>query len=166
MKKIKSEGQSRMPDGSGYALLRLEQTRLLVPSQDIRILELAIDMDSNDTPARGVGWIKFGSRRCPVYCPSMDMAWLTKVLADRPICAVLAAAGQSFGLVCSEATLLQTSDMVFHELPPAMSVPGLPFHQLAIHAGILVCVSSAEQLLADLQRVPVHGKTAIQEALA
>lgn len=155
-----------MPDESGYALLRLEQTRLLVPSRDIRILELAIDMDRNNAPARGVGWIAFGSRRCPVYCPSMDMAWLTEVPQNRQICAVLAAAGENFGLLCGEATLLQTRDMAFHELPPAMSVPDLPFHQLALHAGQLVCVSSAEQILADLQRVPVHGKAAIQEACA
>lgn len=150
-------------DNSGFALLRFEQTRILVPRQDIRILELAVDMDRNDAAAGAVGWIAFGLQRCPVYCLSADMTWLTEIPADRPVCAVMADGGHNFGLLCSEAALLHVRDLVLHELPPGMRAPGLPFGQLALHSGALACVSSATRIMADLQRAPECGRTELQE---
>lgn len=150
MGRTEKQGHAPLLDASGFALLRLEQTRLLLPRQDIRILELTLDVERSDPPPWGVGWIMFGSQRCPVYCPSMDLAWLDYVQEGRPICAVVAASGQNFGLLCGEATLLQTPDIAFHELPPAMALPNLPFHRLAICDGALACVSSAARILADL----------------
>jgi hypothetical protein len=163
MSVIESAGQEWLRGDSGFALLRFEQTRILVPRQDIRILELAIDMDRNDAPVGAVGWIAFGVQRCPVYCLSGDMSWLTEVPADRPICAVMAAEGHNFGLLCSEATLLHARDLAIHELPSAMAVAGLPFDQLAVHAGALACVSTAMRLLTDLQRATARGTAALRE---
>lgn len=154
---------ARGADDSGFALLRFEHTRMLVPRQDIRILELAIDMDRNEAPAGAVGWIAFGVQRCPVYCLSADMTWLTEVPSDRPVCAVMASGGHNFGLLCSEATLLHVRDLVLHELPPGMRAPGLPFGQLAFHSGALACVSSATRIMADLQRAQECGRTELQE---
>lgn len=156
-------GHAGMPDDSGFALLRFEHMRMLVPRQDIRILELAIDIDRNDPPAGAVGWIAFGAQQCPVYCLSADMTWLTEVPEDRPICAVMVVGGYNFGLLCSEATLLHARDLVLHELPPAMTAPGLPFDQLAVHAGALACVSSAARIMADLQRAQERGMSEVRE---
>lgn len=135
---------------SGFALLRVDQTNLVVPRDDIRILELTVDVDRKEPPARGVGWIAFGQQRCPVYCPSMTLDWMQDIPAERSICAVVATGENIFGLLCTEATLVRNDAITFHDMPAAMAAPGSPIRQLAVHEGRLACVSSAAALLADL----------------
>lgn len=159
MTSVEHHGRPAHPDESVYALLQIDRTNLLVPSKDIRVLELAIDIERDDPPARGVGWIAFGQHRCPVYCPSTELEWLTEVPVDRTTCAVVEADGQVFGLLCDEATLLSTDEIGFHDVPAAMATPESPFHRLAIHARTLVCVSSAARILADLLSGQAHGES-------
>lgn len=135
---------------SGFALLRVDQTKLVVPRDDIRILELTLDLDRNEPPARGVGWIAFGQQRCPAYCPSMTLDWMQDVPAERSICAVVATGENVFGLLCTEATLVRNDAITLHDMPAAMTTPGSPICQLAIHEGSLACVTSAAAMLADL----------------
>lgn len=148
---------------AGFALLRVDQTRLVVPRDDIRILELTIDVDRNEPPARGVGWIAFGTRRCPVYCPSQEIGWMAAVAGDRQVCAVVAAEQRVFGLLCSEAGLIRNDEIVFQEISPAMAAPGSPIRRLAIYQNALACVSSAADLLADIGSVPAHDNLLLAE---
>ncbi|MDP2826548.1 MAG: hypothetical protein Q8O52_28165 [Sulfuritalea sp.] len=142
----------------------MDQTKLIVPRDDIRILELTIDIDRNDPPARGVGWIAFGQRRCPVYCPSMALEWMEKVSDDRPVCAVVATGEHVFGLLCTEATLVRNDEIAFHDLPAVMAASGSPIHRLAIHEGTPACVSSAAEMLADLLSGQAYVDSILTEA--
>lgn len=146
MARVEQKAGSALPDELSFGLLRVGRTKLLVPRRDIRVLELTVDMERDTPPARGVGWIAFGQQRCPVYCPSMGLEWQTEVPGDRMVCAVIGTGEQVFGLLCSEAALLKSQDVVLHDVPAAMAAPGSPFHQLAIHAGTLACVTSAVQI--------------------
>lgn len=145
---------------SGFALLRVGESALVVPRDDIRILEMTIDIDCNDPPSRGVGWIAFGSQRLPVFCPSPDLDWMEHVADSRPVCAVVAAGQQLFGLLCSEAGLIGADEIAFHDMPPAMAAPGSPVLRLAVYQGTPACVSSAEALLADIGAALVRSTMA------
>lgn len=154
-----------LSEETSFALLRLEQTRILVPQREIRVLDLTMDVERGDRPPGGIGWISFKRQFRPVYCPSAELEWLTEAPADRPICAVVEAKGNAFGLLCTEVTLLQAQEVVFHEIPAAMATPHSPFDGLAIVTGSLACVSSAEQLFNHLETIQADDEHALQEAL-
>lgn len=135
-----------------FALLRLEQTKLLIPQREIRVLDLTIDVEKNDPPRKAVGWIQFKQEFRPVYCPSAELGWVTYIPDDRPICAVVEVKEQVFGLLCTEVTLLRPHEVVLHEIPIAMHTPHSPIERLAMIADSLACVSSTEKLLAHLNR--------------
>jgi hypothetical protein len=150
-------------DATGFALLRIDETRVLVPQADIRLIDLAVDLDRGDPPPQGVGWTRSGQQRHPVYCPSSELACMVGAPQERPICAVLDGAGRVFGLLCNEALLLKAQDVVRHALPSAMATPDTPFDGLALQAGKLACISSASRLLAHLLKGSDHAQP-IQEA--
>jgi len=146
---------------ASFTLLRIGQSTLLIPRGDIRALELALDMDRDAPPARGVGWIAFGQQRCPVYCPSAELDWRTDVPEDRTVCAVIGTGNRVFGLLCGEVALVKSDDIVLHEIPAAMASADSPFRQLAIHGGSLACVSSAEDIYIRLpaaQAAPTEAR--------
>ena len=157
MTEIDRRGPALRSAETEFALLRLDRTNLIVPRNEVRIIELAIDLEMDQPPPHGVGWILFDRQRCPVYCLSMELEWMDDVTGTRPICAVLNAKGVTFGLLYSEAKLLRTDELSFHDLPPAMVIPESPVQRLAVYEGGVACASLAARILDDL---PV---TAVQE---
>lgn len=150
MSSIARQAPALRPGESGFTLLRLDRMKLIIPRDDVRVVELAIDLERDQPPPHGVGWIQFEQQRCPVYCPSMELEWMDELIDARAICAVLSTKGQTFGLLCSEATLLRSDGISLHDLPPAMAAADSPVDQLAIHEGTVACLSSAARILADL----------------
>lgn len=146
-------------DETSYALLRLDDLRLLVPQHEIRLLEPSVDVTLSDPPAGGVGWIAFRQQRVPVFCLSAAHQWQAEAEQGRAICALLDADGRFFGLLCTEVSLIGAREAAFHEIPRAMTAPHAPFHRLALHGEDLACVSSAAQVFAYL---PSSGAKADQ----
>lgn len=144
------EVSGRIQPELAFALLRLDQTRLLVPQTDVRVLELTMDMTQESPPAGGVGWIRYREQQHPVYSPTPQLEWLTEIPHGRTLCALMGADEGLFGLLCSEVALVKSSELQFHALPAAMATPDSPFHQLALHAGKLACLTSAQKLFAHL----------------
>lgn len=133
-----------------FALLRLGQTRLLIPQSDVRVLELRMDMTWQNPPPGGVGWIRFREKQHPVYLPSPQLEWLAGDTEERTICALLEADEALFGLLCHEVSLVRMHELTLHAMPAAMATPDSPFHQLAMHDGRLACLSSAANIFALL----------------
>lgn len=131
-----------------YGALKLDLLVLLVPQQEVRTLEPLDDVETVEPPAYGVGWIRFGNERHPVYCFSEQLRRLQKVPATRRICAVLTAGEHTFGVMCSEVSMLRLPDVRVSPMPEAMILPGRPIHALALHEDTVMCVSSAARLLA------------------
>lgn len=131
---------------ASYALLRFEQTRLLVPQSDIRLLELRADIELDAAPPDGVGWVQFRQRRAPVYCLTSQLRWTGALPPDRTVCAVLEAEGEYFGLMCSDVSIVRAEEVTLHEVPAAMRQPQAPFQRLGLYGEQLVCVSSVAQL--------------------
>jgi len=137
-------------DSHSFALLRLEQTRLLVPQREIRVLDLAMDVARENPPYGGVGWIGFRQQQCPVYSPSPRLEWLSNVPADRSICALMEADEGIFGLLCTEIAIVKSTELTFHAIPVAMATPHSPITRLALYEGHLACLSSATQIFRHL----------------
>lgn len=137
-----------------YSVLRLDFLALLVPQQDVRTLEPVEDLDTAEPPANGVGWVRVGNQRYPVFCFSEQLRRLPAVPPSRRICAVLAAGERAFGVMCSEVSMLRLPDLRVTAMPEAMILPGRPIHALALHEGTVMCVSSAARLIAHAHPGP------------
>lgn len=144
-----------------YALLRFDQTRLLVPQSDIRLLELRADVALAAAPPDGIGWVEFRQRRAPVYCLTSQLQWTGALTPDRTVCAVLEAEGEYFGLMCSDVSIVRAEEVALHEVPAAMRQPQAPFQRLGLYGDQLVCVSSVTQLKHYLPpSIELHAKRA------
>lgn len=151
---------SHLPNNrSAFAFLRLGKTRLLLPRADVRILELTLDVDTQQTPPpHGVGWISIpGHAPCPVFCCSDTLEWSPTTRHDLPVCAVLTLGqghhdgrGQDFAILCSEMVMADHNRLLFSPVPPAMHTASQPFDQLATDGTEVFCVTSAQRLWLDL----------------
>ena len=140
-------------NSSGFAFLRLGATRLLLPRADVRILELAFDVDTQQKPPpRGIGWVTVpGHPPCPVFCCTDGLEWLSAKRADLQLCAILTDhQGSDFGVLCSEMVMADPSRLLFSPVPAVMRRPSQPFDQLATDGHEVFCVTSAQRLLLDL----------------
>ena len=131
-----------------YSMLKLDFLVLLIPQHEVRGLEPADDIDTSEPPVNGVGWIRVGNQRCPVFCFSEQLRRLNEVPVTRRICAVLAVGEHVFGILCSEVAMLRLPEQRASAMPEAMILPGRPVHALALHEGTVMCVSSAARLIA------------------
>jgi hypothetical protein len=152
-------------DETSYALLRLDDLRLLVPQHDIRLLEPSVDMEMTDPPAGGIGWMTFRQQHVPVFSLSAGLRWQAEAEKSYAICALLEAEGRFFGLLCTEVGLLGADEVAFHEIPRAMTMPHAPFHRLALHGEHLACVSSASRIFAFLPSQETGIDRVFQESL-
>lgn len=136
-----------------FTFVRVGPTKLLLPRMDVRVLELALDIvDANEPPPRGVGWLILpGNPRCPVYCCSDQLEWLSTARRDTPICAVLTTDGHDFALLCTEALLMNPTGLWFHDVPLAMRTPTQPFVRMATSGTDVFCVTSAQRLWLDVK---------------
>jgi len=151
MASVPPAGPTPAPEAASYAVLALDRLNLLIPRQDIRTLEPAVDIDPADPPPNGVGWFGSEQGRWPVFCLSQELELLSRPPHGRRICAVVAAGGRIFGLLCDEVTLLERERLPLHAAPEAMALAGTAITGLAMHAGSVACVSSAARLLAHAQ---------------
>lgn len=133
-------------DPASFALLYLGGTRLLVPQQDIRLLDLVDDVDRVKPLPCAVGWITYRQQRAPVFCLSARLEWQPDADKNHTICVLLEDRGNYFGLLCSEVAILQAEKIVFHDVPPAMRSLRSPFNRLAICGDMPACVSSSALL--------------------
>lgn len=155
--------ENRGLDPGIHTLLRCGELHLLLPQQDICLLELASNLVTDAPPPSGLGWITFQQQAVPVFSLSTNLKWQERVTDERPICVLLKTAEKYFALLCNEAALLRSSDLSLQTVPQAMIVSGAPFQQLALHGEHLACVSSAAQLFAWLP-TPSSAKPCVQEA--
>lgn len=131
---------------ASFALLYLGETRLLVPQQDIRLLDLVDDVERVKPLPCAVGWIVYRQQRVPVFSLSSRLAWQPDIEKNRTICVLLEDRGNYFGLLCSEVTILQAEKIIFHDVPPAMRAHRSPFNCLAMCGDMPACVSSSALL--------------------
>jgi hypothetical protein len=85
---------------STSALVTISGMRLVLPQVEIRALEAASDVDTQDPDSFSVGWIQYLQQRWPTYCLSPDLTLLTEVPKERRACILLASGADYVGILC------------------------------------------------------------------
>jgi hypothetical protein len=134
-----------------YARLLLGRQFLLLPQSDIRILESVLDVDTAAQPVNGVGWLPFEERQWPVYGLDAALRPLATIPFQQRVCALLTCAHGYFGLVCTDISTVQGSQIRIHPLPAAMASPHSPLCGLTLDHGRMCLVSTAAALARLLQ---------------
>ncbi len=70
--------------------------------------------------------------------------------ANRPVCVLLESDRELFGVLCNQVTLFEQTEPDITPLPKCMQTPGTPLRGLALDHGQILCVGSADSLLACL----------------
>jgi hypothetical protein len=112
--------------GAHLVLLQIGRTRVALAQRAVRSLESASDTDFTDPAGAALGTIAAAGARWPVFALDDELAPLNVVPRHRRICALLAAEGGSFGLLCDEAQVLPRAGRSTYPLPPAMRRAGSP----------------------------------------
>lgn len=131
---------------SRYAVLSIDNLGLLIPQHQLHALEPGFDVERHEGDA--LGWIAVAGVRSPVYCLSDELKPIREVPRSRRICALLDIGATLVGLLCDQVTMLEQAGIEILPLPECMRTPGTPLHGLALHAERVLCVTSAQHLLA------------------
>jgi hypothetical protein len=132
--------------GAHLVLLQIGRTRLVLAQRDVRSLESATDAEFTDPPHAALGTIAAGGTAWPVFALDDELALLRVVPRHRPICAMLATDGGSFGLLCDEAQVLPRPGLATYPLPAAMRRAGSPIEGVVTIGAEVALVASARAL--------------------
>lgn len=131
------------------ALLEISSLRLSLPQAEIRSLEMADLMHTEETKPFSVGWVSFRQERWPVYCLSQDLSLLVVVPRERRSCVVLDTGAGYIGLLCDSFTLdVQITPNMQYDLPLPMQLADSPIQGLLLlEDGTVACMTDSEQLV-------------------
>jgi len=140
---------------AAMAVLNISGLRLALPQGEIRALESAPGIDTDETKPFSVGWVNFKQERWPVYCLSQDLSLLVIVPKERRSCIVLDTGAGYIGILCDSLGLGEQIVPEQHqELPPPMRSPETPILGLiALNEEEVACVSNAERLVEHVTRL-------------
>jgi hypothetical protein len=140
---------------AAMAVLNISGLQLALRQSEIRGLESAPGIDTDETKPFSVGWVAFGGERWPVYCLSQELSLLVVVPRERRSCVVMDTGAGYIGILCDSLNLgVQFLPEQHQELPPAMRLPDTPILGLiALEDKNVACTSSAERLVEHVTRM-------------
>jgi hypothetical protein len=147
-----------------YAAISVGGTRLFVAQNEIRSLEPAVDLDLDEPPLAGVGWITFGGCDWPVYCLAGDLSPSSELPVARRVCILLNAHQGYFGLMCDRLEVISENRLQPVPLQAIMRAAHTPVQALALYEGAPGFVISASGLLAFLDFCAGDGDGQAQSA--
>jgi hypothetical protein len=134
-----------------FLAIRIETTRLLVPQEDVRMVESAADIRTPTSNPGAFGSIRIGRERVPVYCLSESLTELRTELGSRRICPILTSRDGRYGVLCDDVELIAAQHLDVRAMPAAMQRHGISIGGFALHGEELVCISSGDALLGSIQ---------------
>ncbi len=137
------EGKS---DAPLYAVLRIDDLRLLVSQSEIQTLEPATDLQRGRVEGGGVALISHGGIQSTVYCPTKDLCHMDEIPPTRRVCAVFKNGGDQFGILCDEVQVRDQGLPSRLPLPICMQKPDSPIQELALLEGVVASVATAASL--------------------
>ena len=135
-----------------YAVLSIGRLGRLIPQYQIHALEPVFDVQRSK--GGELGWITVAGVRSPVYCLSENLQPIREVSADRHICVLLDMGGGLFGVLCDQVAMLEQAELEIKPLPACIHTPDTPLRGLVLHDKKVLCVTSADDLLACLGGKP------------
>ena len=132
-----------------YAILTMGPVRLLIPQNQVYALEPSTDVVH---PAGGeLAWIDVADGRWPVCCLSDDLCLVPEIPPGRNICVLLHTDDGLVGVLCDQVALLgQQAEVDWLPVPECMRTPRSPLQGLALQGERVLCVVSAQDLLAGI----------------
>jgi hypothetical protein len=146
-----------------YAVLTMDNLGLLIPQHQVHALEPGFDVQRSEED--GVDWISVGGAPSPVYCLSADLRPIREVPAGRHICVLLDTGTRLFGVLCDQVVMLDQAGLDLLPLQGCMRTPGTPLQGLVLHGERVMCVTSADNLLACLDQQDIERSQQPTEAL-
>lgn len=146
-----AQGTSKQLNNSaGYAMLLMDGLKLLIPQDQIKAMESTKDIEISKASDQNqvVGYMEFEKRFWPVFSFSNNLTPLASASLDRQFCILLQAGTRSFGILSEQALLLHPGEIQPQSLPESMLMKESPITGLAIFAGEVISISSAEHLAA------------------
>ena len=134
-----------------YAVLLMDDCKLLLPQQDITILELISDVQLG-TQADGqyqsmaVGHIFFQGEQCPVVCFTKQLEITREVPDARQVCAILNNGGSYLGLLCNSIDNIEREHLIIQAIPPCMRQMDMLTSALAIQDDEIFYITSVSHL--------------------
>ncbi|HLB13791.1 MAG TPA: chemotaxis protein CheW [Burkholderiales bacterium] len=156
---------SRAPErgGARFAILKLDETALVLPQSEVRAIEAADDVVLQEPPAGGVGWIAVAEHRWPVYSLTRELVPSGQPARSRRMCALLGTGGQLFGLLCDEVEVTALDPSAITPLPDCMQLAGSPVTAIARRSGGIACVTTPLRL-SRLVGLPAAAPAAARRA--
>jgi hypothetical protein len=126
-----------------YALLLIDNCKLLIPQQDITTLELISDMQTDVEQGKPVvGYLSFNAELWPVFCLDNQLSITRQIPEARQVCALLEINGSYLGLLCDSIQNIERAHMFVEPIPACMRQADMLVSALAIHKEELLYVTS------------------------
>lgn len=130
-----------------YALLLMDDCKLLLPQQDIAILELISDVQIDDQVGQNaVGQISFQNQMWPVVCFTKQLKITRKVPDTRQVCAVISNNGRYIGVLCDSVHNIEREKLLIQSIPECMHQVDMLASMLALQEDEILYMTSVSQL--------------------
>lgn len=129
-----------------FAFLDLVQIKLLLPQSEIKSIESGFDVKNIDDKKYSERSIKLDDKEFPVYCFSTDLSSMQYIPDEYRVCVVVQSDKYCFGVLCSQITTIEHSQLRFYPIPGCMHTEHSPIFALAQYERQVICISSALRL--------------------
>lgn len=146
---------SQSMEMSSSALISISDVHMVLPQVEIRALEAAADVDTQDPEPGSVGWIQYIQQRWPTYCLSSNLDLLSTMPSERSACILLATGAKYIGILCDGVKIARQVDFgKQQELPSTMRLSDTPVLGLiTVNENDVGCLTSADRLVTHITRL-------------
>jgi hypothetical protein len=131
---------------SPYVLLSFDGLDLALRHSDVSTIEPVADVILGPERAGAIGRIDFSGEDRPVYCLDRNLSSLDWVPQGRRACVLLGGTEHIWALLCDRVQILTEQSVRAEPLAACMRVTGCPITGLAVHAGRLAVLTTADEL--------------------
>lgn len=136
-----------------YAVLTIDQRKLLLPQREIHTLESVLDVITATDVPNAIGSFTLAGNSWPVYCLSGQLDLMLELPGTRRICVLLKDSTQGLGLVCDQIEPLGREDLRLQPLPPSMKTPTSPIQALVLRHDAIGCVTTTAHLATLIEQL-------------
>ncbi len=148
---------------SQYALIGFDNTSLLIPQQEVSVVETidTVEINSDLSSDNVLGYFKNDMGNWPVFAISADFTKRDCLIASDRYCICLQDPdyGQ-FGIICSAVSSFQAEEnsLMMHTIAEIMLLPLSPILKLVYYQNYLYLLSNVEKLYGYLIEATSDGK--------
>jgi chemotaxis signal transduction protein len=129
-----------------YAVVSIDDCKLLLPQQEINSLESILDSTTTPQEPPAIGAFTLDGESWPVFCLSSELAVLLAIPNTRRMCVLLKDGNHAFGLACDQIEPLRQQNMQLQPLPACMKTATSPVQALVLHGDAVGCVTTTARL--------------------